>query len=529
MVEPIPIFKNWVPEWLIKAILFVLTLPSIVLFFLPLSNVNAAAGYYGSEPADMQFAVALFYAGYVGAYILERRFFNFFAAKEYFLLFIILQVFFIFICYSTKELYVFLPIRFLQGVLFSSTVNLSLTLMFTRLKTERAREVSFSLFFGLLLCALPINNLITADIIDAADFNIVYKCAIFSYLPGLFILLFIMNKIRFGTKFPLYQLDWQSFSLFSILLCLIGYVMIYGQEYYWLDDVRIRYSTIGIVVLLLVFVIRQQKLRRPYIYLDIFKYRNFKVGLLMMFLLYICRFASGLTNGLFSNILKFDPVHVAYMNILNMLGIVLGVVFAFVLIIQKRSVRVFWLIGFIALLLFHGIMFYQFDIAGNEFNYWIPLLLQGFGVGVLIVPTIVFTVSSVSNHLGTSATLVCLAVRYLGYIASIAIMNFAELYKKSTHYNAFQDWITNTSPIVKQRLYAQAQKLISHGMAPAKAAKASRKLLVQAVNTQSQLRYSMDYYEIMAWLIMGIILFIAFMPYLNRTALRLRSNRLSPS
>ncbi len=60
-------------------------------------------------------------------------------------------------------------------MLFACTVNLSLTLMFTRLRSERAREVSFSVFFGLLLCAMPFNNLVTADLIDAYNFNVVIK------------------------------------------------------------------------------------------------------------------------------------------------------------------------------------------------------------------------------------------------------------------------------------------------------------------------------------------------------------------
>ena len=144
------IFKNWVPEWLMKIILFSLLLPSIVLFFLPLANINAAAGYYGSEPADMQFAVALFYAGYVGFYSLERRFFIYMATKEYFITFTFLEILTTFICYYTQSLYILFPLRFIQGMLFSSTVNLSISMMFTRLHSERAREISFSVFFGLI-------------------------------------------------------------------------------------------------------------------------------------------------------------------------------------------------------------------------------------------------------------------------------------------------------------------------------------------------------------------------------------------
>ena len=68
MSKFIPIFKSWVPDWLIKVILFIVLLPSMVLFFLPLSNVNAAAGHYGCEPYDIQFAVVLFYVGYTASF-----------------------------------------------------------------------------------------------------------------------------------------------------------------------------------------------------------------------------------------------------------------------------------------------------------------------------------------------------------------------------------------------------------------------------------------------------------------------------
>src|SRR5438270_13983060 len=105
MDNAFPIFRNWVPEWLVKVILFIVILPSLVLFFLPMANINAAAGYYGSEPLDIQFAVALFYAGYVGFYSLERRFFSFLATKEYFIIFTFLQILTALICYHIRELY----------------------------------------------------------------------------------------------------------------------------------------------------------------------------------------------------------------------------------------------------------------------------------------------------------------------------------------------------------------------------------------------------------------------------------------
>jgi hypothetical protein len=524
-----PYFKKWAPEWLVKIILFSMTLPGIIIFFLPLANVNAAAGYYGSEPADIQFSVALFYAGYVGFYSLERRFFSFLAAKEYFLLFTTLQILACLVCYCTHEIYILFPIRFMQGMLFAGNVNLSLTLIFTRLSSERGREISFSVFFGILICALPFNNLITADLIDSYNFNIVYKTAIFSYLPGLIFLALAMSNYRTHARFHLYKLDWQSFGLFSTMLVLIGYITIFGQEYYWLEDRRIMGSVIGIAVLALISVFRQQAIKRPYIDLRVFRYRNFKVGLLILFVMYICRFASGIVNSYFSSELHLDPLHISYINIFNLAGLVTGVIIACCMVLQKKNIRYIWGPGFLMLLIFHGLMYYSFDVQADEFNYYIPLFIQGLGVGLIMVPTIIFIISSVPAAIGPSAAATALAVRYLGFCISIALINFFELFEKSRHYNAFQDHLSAVDPAVKNFLHQQTAKLVARGMPEGKAVKAANKLLIGRMNVQDHVRFAMDYYEMMVWLLAASLLLIFLFPYLNRTALYLKSRRLSPA
>ncbi|MCJ7935671.1 MAG: beta-carotene 15,15'-monooxygenase [Chryseobacterium sp.] len=529
MARKIPIFKRWAPEWLIKIILFAMTLPGIIIFFLPLANISAAAGYYGCEPADIQFAVALFYAGYVGFYSLERRFFSFLAAKEYFLIFTTLQILACLICYYTHEIYILFPVRFLQGMLFAGNVNLSLTLIFTRLSSERGREISFSVFFGILICALPFNNLITADLIDSYNFNIVYKTAIFSYLPGLMFLTLTMSNYRPHARFPLYKLDWESFVLFSIILVLVGYITIFGQEYYWLEDHRIMGSVIGIIVLGGISVFRQNAIKRAYIDLRVFRYRNFRVGLLVLFIMYICRFTSGITNNYFATELHLDPFHISYINIFNLSGLVLGVIIACCMVLQKKKIQYIWVPGFLMLLLFHALMYYSFDVQANEFNYFIPLCIQGLGVGLLMVPTIIFIISSVPASIGPSAAAAALAIRYLGFCISIALINFYELFEKSRHYNAFQDHLTAVDPAVKNFLHQQAARLMAKGMSEDHAVKAANKLLMGRMNIQDHVRFAMDYYEMMAWLLSASLLLILLFPYLNRTALYLKSRRLSPA
>lgn len=528
MTKLFPLFKKWVPGWLVSVLLFITIMPSMVLFFLPLANINAAAGHYGGEPADIQFAVALFYSGYAGFYALERRFFSYLATKEYFIVFSVLQILLATGCYLTNEVFVLFPLRFIQGMLFACMVNLSLSLMFTRLHSERAREVGYSVFFCLLLVAMPFNNLITADSIDSFNFNLVYKWTIFSYLPGLVMLMISMNNVRLNVRFPLYQLDWQSFVLLSVPLCLFGYVMIYGQEYYWLEDSRISLSIVTGVILLFIFFMRQSSSKRPYIHNGVFASRNFNLSLLLLLILYVCRFASGITNTFFSSSLGFDPMHVSYINVCNIVGVVVGVAVSCFLIVRKKSVRLIWMSGFLLLLAFHFMMLFLFNPEANAGNFFVPLFLQGMGVGMLLVPIIVYTIASVSPAVAPSAAAVCLIARYAGFAGSIGIVNYFELYGRSRHYNAFQDKLTALDYSVHNKLAGGAGKLHANGLLHSQTTPGSDKLLVKAVNVQTQLRFAMDYYEMMCWLLIGTLLFIAFFPYLNRTMVYLKARMLSP-
>lgn len=528
MTSLIPLFKSWVPQWLIKITLFIVFLPSLVLLFLPLTNINAAAGYYGCEPADIQFSVVLFYAGYASFYSLEKRFFSFLAAKEYFFIFTLIQIITSYICYSTQSLTALFIARFIQGMCLTSTANLSLSLIYNRLKSERAREIGYSIFSGTLICMIPFNNFITADIIDSFNYNTLYKCAMFSYVPCLILLAAIMNNVRLNIKFPLYLLDWPSFSLYAVFLCLTGYILVYGQEYYWFTDKRILWSSAGIILFLLLFLMRQRTLKRPYFQLEIFNYRNFKVGILILFIFNICRFAAGLTPAYFSTVLGLDPMHVSYLNLFNILGIVTGVIISCVMVLQKRPARLIWIYGFILLLVYHTGMFFLLDTQANENTFFVPQLIQGLGVGILVTPIAMFIITSVSVHLSATAAGISLFAGYLAFCSNFAMINFYELYRKSKHYNTFQDQLTRLNPIAAENILKQSKSLIRKGVTHGQALKIADKLLVKHIAVQGQIRFTMDYYEMISWILLFTVLLVALFPYISKTVIYLRSDRPAP-
>lgn len=66
-------------------------------------------------------------------------------------------------------------------------------------------------------------------------------------------------------------------------------------------------------------------------------------------------------------------------------------------------------------------------------------------------------------------------------------------------------------------------------MAPDQAARVANSLLNRSVNAQAQLRYAMDYYYFISWILVVVILIIALYPYINRTIVNVKSNQPAPA
>lgn len=522
------IFREWIPEWLIKLILFSCLMPSMVLFFLPGANVQVTAGYYGAEPSDVQFLIILFYAGFVGFYILERRFFIFFPIKRYYIIFNLVQIFNCYLMYRITDITWVYGLRFIQGMLFASAVNLSISMIFSRLHSERAKEVSYSIFFGMLLCSSPFNSFVTAEFIDSFNFDELYLYAALAFLPGMLLVLISMKSTRHIKPYPLFSLDWASFILFSGPIIAFGYMMVYGQEVYWFWDCHMQIALFLGIVLLLCFVIRQLTLKRVYMDISIFMNRRFLLGLLILYMMYIERFSLSISNQYFLQVLKVDPIHLSYMQWFNILGIIMGVLFALYWIVAHKSVKWIWILGYCLLLAFHQIMFFSFESEGNDYNFWIPLCIHGIGVGLIMVPTILFTIASVKPHLAVSAAAICLSVRYLGYTSSIGLQNFFKLFESNQHQQIFQDYLQRSNVILQTYFDKETTKLMKNGLQFHEQATAV-KLIAQRVNNQSFVRFAMDYYELMSMISICILMLIFLSPSLKNMYKKLKQNMVSPA
>lgn len=522
-----PLFKPGVPEWVARVIIFMVVLPSLALFGISMSNTAASAGFYGIEPPDVQYSMIIFYSAVASFYGFESRLFRFVNIRDYLVLSTIVALITSYICYATHSLPILFISRFIQGMSSCASTSICISLIFSRLYSERAREVGYSVFYGALLVVSQITTLATAPLTDTLDFNTLYKFSIFMSLPGAILLYLILNNVRVGKRLPLYQLDWVSFILYATAIVLMGYVLVYGQKNYWLEDKYICAAAIASVLMFVVYALRQCSLKRAYLSLRLFRYRNYSVGSLMMFVLYLCRGSLNVTSTYLLTVLGFDQLHLGITLMADVAGIVFGVILSSRLMLMKCPVRLIWMGGFFMFLVFHVWMTMLFSAQAEADAFVIPLLLHGLGAGMLMVPIILFMVSSVPAKLGHDASGVGVFVRFTGFCTSIALINILTDYSKNQHYNRFSNLLGTDNVLLNQQLTSYTNALVSGGLPKDRAAKAADALLSKNIGLQTQVRLSMEYYQWMAVLLLIVLLFISLYPYFKRTLVK--ASKTAPS
>ncbi|SHF99552.1 efflux MFS transporter permease [Pedobacter caeni] len=529
MSKSIPIFKVWAPEWLIRLSIMLLLLSSVLLFALSTADGSAAAGYYGMEPADVQFSLLLFYAAVASFAGVERRFFERIVTKEYLLICIVLEILIAYCCYHTREIWLVFTFRFLQGLVNCGITSICLNLLFGRLKSEHSREVGYTIFYAMILCVSPVTALFAAPLVENFEYNVLYKAIIFCFLPSAALLFMILNRVHIFRKKPLYQLDWASFLLFVVMLILIAYVLIYGQQKDWLEDNGIVYSIVAILALFLTSVFRQLSLKRPTVDLSVFKYRNFSIGIVFLVILYLIRGAFGLTSAYFINVLGMDSLHANELMIYNILGIITGSFIAIRFLIRQKMLRVLWIAGFALLMVFFGMMCFLFASEADAETFILPLFLQGLGAGMVMSPIVMFIVSSVPLQMGQSAASVGVFVRFSTFSLSLALINYCQLYFKGSHSNDMGKGLSLIDFGLAERLRIYQSTLSGHGMLKDQAAKVATGLLNKSVQKQAFLQFCVDYYELIAILCGITIVLIALQPVISRTIINVKGKHPAPA
>lgn len=526
-VHQIPIFKDWVPEWLARTVIFAVLLNSILGFALYYNNPESTVGYYGIEPSDVQYSVVVMYASVVSFLALDFRIIKYFTTRKYLLIGLALNAVTYVICFYTKNWILFLICRFVQGAVCALFCNIVLNLIFPRLHSGRSRVIGYTIFYGSLQVSIPVCGIYCSYVLYYFNFNWLFYGLVILSLPVLFAVLLTMNsKSRIHKKIPLYYLDLTGYFFYTVFCLLAGYILVYGQQLNWFENQLIWLLTAAGIILLVLFAVRENRLKRPLINLEILKAKNFVTGLFLLFAFYIFKGTSGFTYGYIESILGVDPLNIIPIWVFTIVVTIISMFITARFILTGTPLIRIVTVGFFILALFYIYMLCFVSNTGETNDFIIPTCLFAIASGVVFVPAVAFTVSSAPPKIAFNASFIGIFARFLGFCTSIAINNYVQLYTKAAVYEKVRESMNELNPQLDLTLQNIQNAYINQGSDFIAGKNASGMYLKTLIREQILARSIRDYYEIMLVSVIVVIILLILTPGLNKVIIRLRKGSL---
>jgi len=511
------IFKNWVPVWLAIAIGVFCMLHCMVLLGVYTSNATYAASFLDIEPEDLQYAMSITYGTFLCTIMIEGRLFKYFPTKKYLIAVYLISATCIIISAFVNDYHVFMSLRIIEGFLMALPWLPLRHMIISKLNSKNATIIGLTLNYGALLAATPFIMSLTVWMLD--NYNWKYMTlisALFQVFCALLVTL-TFNNNRFYKKIPLYQIDWTSYALTLVAVLLGSYVLIYGEKLYWFQSKKIILYTAIAFVTFGLFVYRQNFLKRPAINLNIFKYRNLLLGVLLFILFYIARATLNICHATMLNIWNWEPMRVANIQYINLGGNVIGLAIAGYLLSKSFDVIKIFSIGFFLLAVYHFTFTFLFVPDVRILDVAIPYTIQGIAVGLLFVPLVLFTVSSVPPIYASFSGLMGVFGRYAGSTIGFCIMQNTTANFVNQHYDKLSQYIIGESSEYQYRMATVTSSYLLKGFTPDESQKLAVKTLVSQVKQQSILLSQMEIYTYVGYTMFAISLLLLLVQPLFKT------------
>lgn len=522
----IPVFRPWVSEWMARSVIFAILMTCLFSFAFYSSPV-AAMGFYGIQPADVQYAMVVVYGSTVAFLALDFRIVKYFAPRKYLIMALAINGVCSIICFHFKNWTLFVICQFVQGITCALMSGIVLQLTFPRLQTTRARVIAYTLLYGSIQISVQVYSIYASVVLYFYDFNwLFYGLNIMLIILTFIVLLTMNSKARFTKKIPLYQVDWLGYLFYVSFILIAGYSLIYGRQLGWFDSpLIVRLFFINLIILVL-FVIREAKLKRPLINLQIFKVKNFVIGLLLLFTFYIFKGSTGLAYVYLEGILGNDPLSTIPIWIAVIAGTVLSMFVTSRFVLMGYNLVRIIIAGFGFMALFYAYMILFISVQGETIDFILPMFIYGAATGVLFVPIVLFTTSAAPPRIAVNASLIGIFARFTGFTGSLVLNTELQLFFKSAVREKVRETLVEINPQLPVTLMDIQNKYMDAGSDIYTAKGVSGAYFNRQVGQQIMARTTQYYYDLMLVGVVCVIVMLLLLPQIQQVVLRLKKGNI---
>jgi hypothetical protein len=232
---------------------------------------------------------------------------------------------------------------------------------------------------------------------------------------------------------------------------LINYVAVYGKVEDWFGSDTICAASFAAVIAILLFIKRESVLKRPILNLNLFKIFNISAGLFLFVLLGVLTPAT-FQSALAVNVLNFELVRNAELNLFLIPGILVGSVLTFFWYKKNYGSHLLFIIGFSAFVIYHIMMYTRFvnDLDINDFL--TPSFIRGFALAILYISIGLYTTANLPIVASLKVVGLILIVRsFLAPGIISGLYNYFLYAGTNRHLSLLSSEIDATEPMVFQQ------------------------------------------------------------------------------
>jgi DHA2 family multidrug resistance protein len=265
---------------------------------------------------------------------------------------------------------------------FESLANIQL-----KITPTRDLGIFYNVIYTIVLISIQVTGLAAVYLTQVYNWQIFPYIMIAVLVFQLLIQIIILKPVRLFKKIPLYGIDWKGMFLWSIFFLTIAFIAYYGQEEDWLNSRIIIGAIVVLAIIIGLLYINILSSKRNYLNPTIFKYKNIIICIVMNFLLMIFLNTSGsILSPFTAAVMKLDSINTINLN----LWIGAGIVSAHFLCSYwyrkvNKSFRIVFATGFLAMTLYHFLIYLNFSSLAGQNILWLPYFLRGFGQLILYV------------------------------------------------------------------------------------------------------------------------------------------------
>ena len=446
------IFYDWLPKKFDFWLLLFLNITMAFTSGIPTTIAPYVIGAQSSVAADVSMASFAYFTGMACVFPFVLRLKQFTNTKFILGYSFTALIFLNFILSQTNAPLVMVMASFAIGIIkMIATLEVVLSLI-PILMPKGERYQLYCVYYPLSMVFGPLSGLIAAYFANSFNWEYSFHEQNLFLMIGLLVIIGFVHPRMAVRKIPLFQYDWMGTLFITTALLLMCYVCSYGLMLNWYASVKIQAATLGSVLLLMLFLQRNLRIKRPIVKFETLI--SWQVGAGIFVLFFFCLFfnTNSLTTPFLNIILKNNPLESAHINTYGIPGYIAGSLLCFV---YYKKFMNFSTMAATACLLFlvSNIEMYLLtsSFTSPENLFW-PMFFKAMATIITYISVGIYITSNISLSAFNDVTMILIALRSLFIPLAATTVYSNLLYRRQiVHINQLTNKMDSLNPYVTAR------------------------------------------------------------------------------